>query len=59
MSSLVTQLVKNLLAMLETWVRPLGWEDPLKKGTATCSTIMASRIPQTVQFMGSQGVGHD
>ena len=34
-SSLVAQLVKNLLAMQETWVRSLGWEDPLEKGKAT------------------------
>ena len=33
--SLVAQLVKNLLAMWETWVQPLGWEDPLQKGKAT------------------------
>ena len=40
-ASLVAQMVKNLLAMLETWVRSLGWEDPLKKGKATHSTILA------------------
>ena len=34
-SSLVAQLVKNLPTMLETWVRSLGWEDPLEKGKAT------------------------
>ena len=34
-TSLVAQLVKNLPAMWETWVRSLGWEDPLEKGTAT------------------------
>ena len=37
-ASLVAQLVKNLLAMLETWVQSLVWEDPLKKGKATHST---------------------
>ena len=44
--SLVAQLVKNLPAMRETWVRSLGWEDPLEKGTATHSRILAWRIPQ-------------
>ena len=34
-ASLVTQTVKNLPAMQETWVQSLGWEDPLEKGTAT------------------------
>ena len=37
--------VKNLPAMQETWVRFLGWEDPLEKGTATHSSILAWRIP--------------
>ena len=58
-ASLVAQLVKNLPAMRETWVRSLGWEDPLEKGTATHSNILAWRIPWTVYSMGSQGVGHD
>ena len=40
-ASLVAQLVKNLLAMQETWVRSLGWEDPLEKGKATHSSILA------------------
>ena len=44
-ASLVAQLVKNLPAMWETWVRSLGWEDPLEKGTATHSSILAWRIP--------------
>ena len=43
-ASLVAQLGKNLPAMQETWVRSLGWEDPLKKGTATHSSILAWRI---------------
>ena len=47
-ASLVAQLVKNLPAMWETWVRSLGWEDPLEKGTATHSSILAWRIPWTV-----------
>ena len=44
---LVTQLVKNLPAMQETWVWSLGWEDPLKKTMATHSSILAWRIPWT------------
>ena len=47
-ASLVAQLVKNLPAMRETWVQSLGWEDPLEKGRATHSNIMAWRIPWTV-----------
>ena len=39
--TLVAQLVNNPLAMLETWVRSLGWEDPLEKGKATHSSILA------------------
>ena len=51
--------VKNLPAMQETWVRSLGWEDPLEKGKATHSSIFAWRIPWTeepgrLQSMGSQ-----
>ena len=42
---LMAQMVKNLPAMLETWVQSLGWEDPLEKGTATHSSILAWRIP--------------
>ena len=44
-ASLVAQLVKNPPAMWETWVRSLGWEDPLEKGSATHSSILAWRIP--------------
>ena len=44
----VAQLVKNLPAMWKTLVRVLGWEDPLEKGTATLSSILAWRIPWTV-----------
>ena len=44
-ASLVAQLVKNLPAMRETWVQSLGWEDPLEKGKATHSSILAWRIP--------------
>ena len=59
MGFLVAQMVKNRTAMQETWVRSLGWEDPLKKGTTTYSSILAWRIPWTeeagrLQSMGSQ-----
>ena len=40
-ASLVAQLVKNLLAMRETWVRSLGWEDPLEKSMTTHTSILA------------------
>ena len=40
-ASLVVQMVKNLPAMMETWVQSLGWEDPLEKGMATYSSIFA------------------
>ena len=43
----MAQLVKNPPAMWETWVRSLGWEDPLEKGKATDSSISAWRIPWT------------
>ena len=58
-ASLVAQLVKNMPAMRETWVRFLGWEDPLEKGTVIHSSILAWRIPWTVQSMGSQRVRHN
>ena len=58
-ASLVTQLVKNLPAIRETWVGSLGWEDSLEKGKATQSSILACRIPWTVWSMGLQRVGHD
>ena len=45
--SLVAQIVKNLLVMQETWVRSLGWEDPLEKRMATHSSFLAWRIPWT------------
>ena len=47
--SLVAQSVKNLLAMGETGVRSLGWEDPLEKGKATHSSILAWKIPWTAK----------
>ena len=51
----MAQLVKNLHAMWETWVRSLGWEDPLEKGTATHSSILVSRIPWTEELLGAVG----
>ena len=51
--------VKNPPAMQETPVWFLGWEDPLEKGKATHSSILAWRIPWTVWSMRSQRVGHD
>ena len=47
-ASLVAQLVKNPPAMQETWVQSLGWEDPLEKGKAIHSSILAQRIPWTI-----------
>ena len=47
-TSLVAQMVKCLSTMREIWVRSLGWEDPLEKGKATHSSILAWRIPWTV-----------
>ena len=63
-SSLVAQRVKNLLAMQETWVQSLGQEDPLEKGMAIHSSILAWGIPWTekpggLQSIGLQRVGHD
>ena len=46
-ASLVAQAVKNLPTMQETWVRSLGWEDTLEKGTATHSSMLAWRTPRT------------
>ena len=64
LGSLVAQMVKNLPTRQETWVRSLGWEDPLEKEVATHSSIVAWRIPWTeepgrLQFTGSQRVLHD
>ena len=47
-ASRVAQMVKHPRAVQETWVRSLGWEDPLEKGKATHSSILAWRIPWTV-----------
>ena len=53
-ASQAAQRVKNLPAMQETWVRSLGWEDPLEKRKATHSSIQPWRIPLTGYSMGSQ-----
>ena len=63
-ASLVAQRLKRLPTMRETWVRSLGWEDPLEKEMAIHSSILAWRIPWTeepggLQSTGSQRVGHD
>ena len=63
-ASLLAQLVKNLPAMWETWVRTLGQEDPMEKEMATHSNLLAWRIPWTeepggLQSMGSQRVRYD
>ena len=50
-------MVKNLPAMQETRVQSLGWEDPLEKGIATHSTILAWRIPWTEESGGLQSMG--
>ena len=62
-NSLVVQSVKNLPAVQETWVQSLGWEDPLEKGMATRSSILAWRIPWREELgrlhcMGSQRTGY-
>ena len=56
-TSLVAQMVKNLPAMWETWVKSLGWEDPLEKGMATHPSILAWRIPWTEEPGGLQSTG--
>ena len=62
-ASLVAQMVKSLLAIQETRVQSLDWKDPLEKGMATYSSILAWEIPWTeepgrLQFIGSHRVGH-
>ena len=47
-ASLMAQLVKNPPTMRETWVQSLGWEEPLEKGEANHSSILAWRIPWAV-----------
>ena len=63
-ASLVAQRLKRLPAMWETWVQSLDQKDPLEKEMATCSSILAWRIPWTeepgrLQSTGSQRVRHD
>ena len=63
-ASLVAQLVKNLPAVQDTWVRSLGWEDPMEKEMAAHSSIIVWKIswteePGELQSMGSQRVRHD
>ena len=55
--ALVAQMVKDLPVMQETWVQPLGWEDPLEKGMAPHSSILACRIPRTEEPGGLQSMG--
>ena len=56
-SSMVIQMVENWPAMEETWVRPLSQEDPLEKGMATHSSVLALRIPWTEEPGGLQSTG--
>ena len=56
-ASLVAQRLKRQPAMWETWVWSLGWEDPLEKEIATHSSILAWRIPWTVELCGLQSTG--
>ena len=53
---MVAQMVKNLPAMQETWLGLLGWEDPLRKGMATHSSILAWIIPRTEEPEGLQSM---
>ena len=57
-ASLVAQMVKNSPAKWETWVQSLGWEDPLEKGTATHSSILAWRIQWTEELGRLQVMDH-
>ena len=56
--SLVAQMVKNLPSMRETWVRSPGWEDPLEKGMAIQSSILACRIYGQRSLVGYSPCGH-
>ena len=63
-ASLVAQMVKHLPAMWGTWIRSLGWEDPLEKAMAPDSSTLAWKIPWTeeldwLESMGSRRVGYD
>ena len=57
MASLVAQMVKNPLAMRETWVQSLGGEDPQEEGMATDSSILSWRVPWTEEPGGLQSTG--
>ena len=55
----MAQTVKNLLAMQDTWIQSLGWDDPLEKEMATHSSVFARRIPWTKEPGGLQSIrGH-
>ena len=56
-ASLVSQMVKNLPAMKETWVRSLAWDDPLEKKMTTHSSILAKIIPWTEDLVGYRTQG--
>ena len=61
---MVAQMVKRLSTMWDTWVKSLGWGDPLEKEMATHSSTLAWKIPWMeepgrLQAMGSRRVGHD
>ena len=58
LASLVAQTVKRLSAMQETWVRSLGWEDPLEKEMAAHSSILVWKIPWTRSLVGYCPWGH-
>ena len=63
-TSIIAEMVKNLPVMRVTWVQSLGWEDPLEKGMATHSSILAWRIPWIeepggIRSMGSQRARQD
>ena len=57
LASLVAQRLKNLPAMQETWIPSLGWKDPLEKGMATHSSILAWRMPWTEEPGKPQSMG--
>ena len=56
-ASLIAQLIKNLPATQETQAGSLGQEDPLEEGMATCSSVLAWRIPWTEEPGGLQSMG--
>ena len=57
LASLVAQIIKHLPTIRETQVQSLGWEDPLEKGMATHSSVLAWRIPWTEEPGGLQSTG--